>query len=628
MKSPYLSIALAASLLLGSFSTKQLSAQKAAKAPTIRDAYKAHGTDLKVYDEHLTFLASPFLEGRLPGTRGMEIAKDYVQHFFMKAGLQPPFASGQSWRQDFPLRGVRGVVSSHMRIGEQQLVAGQDFHALSLGAGGQAKGELVFVGYGIQKGAGSYSSFAEGDDLTGKIAVCLRFEPMDASGKSKWVKRARWGMRAGFAYKMRSLLKLNPSAILFVNPPGAADPRAKGLMAAATGGRTRGQLPVFALSDAAAEHLVKAYDPQQRSLMQLRILADEGRVFVPLGVEGDVSAKIGFTGTKGQNIGGLLPGKGALADEIVVIGAHLDHLGMGQFGSRSGGGELHPGADDNASGVAAILMIAEKLRKEYDAMPAEASARSILFLAFSGEESGLNGSRYYTRHPIAAVAKHAIMLNFDMIGRIQNGGLSVSGTGTAKGMMTWLKPVLDRSPLDLKVRKGVMAASDHFPFHQAQIPTLFAIVSPIHGDYHTPRDTADKINRVDAVHAMRLYKEIGLAAATRQARFEFARGGQQQQRQRRRGRSAVRVSFGIRPGSYDADEQGVFVGGVTPGSPAEKGGLEKGDRMVEWNGKPIGNVMSWMRFLLQAKPGDRVKVTVLRNGKKKVLEVTLQGRRR
>jgi aminopeptidase YwaD len=255
----------------------------------------------------------------------------------------------------------------------------------------------------------------------------------------------------------------------------------------------------------------------------------------------------------------------------------------------------------------------------------------VLFLAFSGEESGLNGSRFYTRNPIRPIDQHAIMLNFDMIGRIQDGGLSLSGTGSAKGMMEWLQPIVDKSPLNIKPSAGVMAASDHYPFYQARVPVLFAIVSPLHADYHTPRDTADKINRVDAVHAMRLFRDIAAKVATIEEPIEYsqtARGNRPRQAGSgdQRPRMRLNVRFGIMPGSYESDAKGVLVGDVTSGGSAEKGGIEAGDRMVKWNGKAINDVRDWMTKLMQHKPGDKVKVTVLRDGKQKELTVELQGR--
>jgi hypothetical protein len=376
--------------------------------------------------------------------------------------------------------------------------------------------------------------------------------------------------------------------------------------------------------------------------MELRKRADVGRVIEALGTV-TLAAEITEKQTTAENVGALLPGRGALADEIVVIGAHLDHLGMGEFGSRSGAGKLHPGADDNASGSAALLLLADKLVASYRALPESAALRTIVLLAFSAEESGLNGSAYYCKHPIAPIAQHAFMINFDMIGRIEGKRLSVSGAKTGAGLPEFLAPYFEATPLKIVQPSGMSGASDHTPFYNAGIPVLFGIIADFHADYHTPEDVVEKLNRVDATHTIRLFHQVALGIARRPERFahqkvgraprpdappptaEAAPSGDAQEGEAppRRGGG---VRFGVMPGAYDEDvKEGVVVSAVTEGTPAEKAGVKAGDVIVEWNGTKVENVQQWMPLLQAGKPGDKVKVGLRRGTEVLTVEAVLEA---
>jgi len=379
---------------------------------------------------------------------------------------------------------------------------------------------------------------------------------------------------------------------------------------------------VFMLGAEAAERLVAATDPEGRTLGELRALADAGTAIVELGGELALEAELTRSRMVAENVGGLLPGRGALAGELIVIGAHLDHIGMGRFGSRSGPGELHPGADDNASGSAAVLMLADRLARSYAELPDDADLRSLLFVCFSAEESGLNGSRHYVANAVAPLEDHALMINFDMIGRIRSGRLSVSGVNTVEGMAEWLEPVLAESPLEIVQPKSSPGASDHSSFLREQIPALFAIIADFHGDYHTPADVSWKINRAAAVQTVDLFHRVALDTARRAGRFQFV---EPPQSSLRGFMSRVRVRVGIAPGSGDG-ELGVEVRSVSPGLAAEEAGVLAGDRLVRWDGRKIDDVAGWLGMLVEHEPGDVVRVGVLRDGEEVTLSLTLRAR--
>lgn len=603
----------------------------------IADALAAVSEEVRVYNDHLTILASPWMEGRVPGSRGMERAMEYVEDHFKQTGLVPAFpkteegrggfetiTANASYRQPFPLGGTSKVTQQEFSVGAATFVPGTDFSVLGLGANGSVDGDMVFVGYSINNGPEGYSSFNDDDDLTGKVALMFRFEPVNDEGVSRWG-NGTWSARAAFNGKLNAIKGRNPAAIVIINTPGTNDPRADQLMDANSAGGKVVDVPVVMMSTAAAEALVKKADPEGRSLTDLRKLADEGRSVVALNGSAHIATRIETEALIAENLGGVLPGKGDLADEYIVIGAHLDHLGMGYFGSRSGPGELHPGADDNASGSAGILIFAEKMKAVYEALPEDADARSILFMCFSAEESGLNGSSYYTNHPIVPLDDHTLMINFDMIGRIENKRLSVSGYTTGEGLGDWLEPYFADTPLTVVASDRISGASDHSPFMARQIPILFGICADFHADYHTPRDISSKINRVSAVETIDLFSNIATGLATRPERFAWAGGRNGSAATPAPTRAGTSVRVGIRP-SYTDEATGILVEAVTPDSPASRAGLAEGDRLFRWDGQKIENMTAWMEMLAKNKPGDKLKIGVMRDGEEITLDIELEGR--
>lgn len=326
-------------------------------------------------------------------------------------------------------------------------------------------------------------------------------------------------------------------------------------------------------------------------------------------------------GTNAENVIGILRGKGELANQFVVVGAHLDHLGDGQLSSRGQTGILHTGADDNASGVAGMLVMAESLAAEYAELPGD--RRSVLFIAFSGEESGLKGATYYVENPIAPLASHTLMINFDMIGRVEEGRLSVSGVGTGQGLEDVVTPIFEASSLIEQVESGLSGRSDHWAFYESRVPVLFVTQTDQHDDYHTERDVSWKINRTQGAHTARVFTQVVHAVASASDEFQFVGGPRAASGP---GMGSIKVRFGIRPGSYVEGVEGVAVGGVTPDSPAEYAGLQAGDVLVAWNGQKVGDVRDWMGQLMRHEPGDVVTVTVERKGQRIDLKATLQDR--
>ncbi len=658
--------------------------------------------DAIVYRQHILSLANPFMEGRAPGTKGNRVAADYIEWHYKNLGLTPAFPAETvkaadtntdaadtdrddpadsdqhdanagndpfvSYRQVFKAPASRRPGDTYKLVAQDvtydvkgrtvTLQPGKDFNIIGHSGSGVATGPLVFVGYSLDVEEKDYSTYPVGADLTGKIVIMFRYEPMDANGKSKWAEEDQpWSAAAAINAKFREAVAHKAAAIILVNPPGAAGAKADRLEDMSYAGSRPQRMPVVMLSRAAASSLIQAADPRHRSLMDLRQEADasggivEFAESVPVTVSADIKKQDLMT----DNVGAILRGKGKLADQYIVIGSHYDHVGYGYFGSRTGAvGKLHPGADDNASGTSGNLLLAQKLAKAYAVLPDDADARSVLFLAFSAEESGLVGSRYYTKHMIAPAGDHYLMLNMDMIGRLREdsdhkGKLEVGGVGTGEGLQRWSKPYWDGSGLNIKESRIGASNSDHFSFYQMKIPDLFFFTG-LHNDYHAPSDTADTINVEGAVKVTDLVFRVALDAAQREEAMPFSDGSKRDQPEDEDAPAAAhaanphaanphaaqadedpadtvrpgrRVRFGIMPGNYNDDEPGVQVGDVMEGLPAARAGLKADDRLMKWDDTALTNVMALQVCMEKATPGQTVKITYLRKGEEHTVDVKL-----
>jgi len=605
-------------------------AQAAPTAPEapLAQSFAELGPDVARYHEHVVTLADPFMDGRLPGTPGMELAKQYCEYWLERAGVNPAFAGDTGdlrWRQPFPLGASLDVGALSLATQGARMLPGDDIQALGLGSGGTATAEMVFAGYGIESGPNGYTSFDESVSLADKVVAIFRFEPMDESGQSKWGD-GRWSQASGLSDKIAAVAKQKPAAIILINPPGADDERANQLMSSGSGGTQSAEVPVVHMSHQGAARML-ADNGFASTLLELRQHFDEGGRPVATGVEATVAVELERTPLVAENVAGILPGRGDLANEYILIGAHLDHLGLGDFGSRRGAGSLHPGADDNASGSAAILMLADKLKQSYDALPGDTPARSIIFMLFSGEESGLNGSRYYVNNPSVPLENIALMINFDMIGRIKNQRMQIASTDSGVGLHEFTAAIAANSPLEVLLPDGLGGGSDHIPFYNREIPAVMGSLAgaDFHDDYHTPDDVVAKINRVDAVHVVNLFHQIALNAAQQAKAWEFQSERNNDSTAGGSTLSEIKVRFGIMPGNYDDTEPGIVVAGVTPEGSADKAGLLEGDRLLRWDGQKITDVQAWMGLMSKHNPGDIVNVGVIRDGEEITLPVTLQA---
>lgn len=593
--------------------------------------------DVLLYNQHVTTLANPFFEGRAPGTKGNLRAADYVAFTFEQLGIEPAFtdASGNpAYFQNLEWGETVELNASTVSLAGEQLTLDEQYTVLGYSAAGKAEGQAVFVGYSIVSGPDGYMNYEERGDLGGKIAIAMRFEPMDDAGVTMWGDNGEWSFNAALQQKVAAAARRGASAVILVNPPGAADPRATSLIDMNSTRQGEYTVPVVMVDHEAMDRFIRKADAQGRSLLDLRKLADAAPVVLDLpNAELTLDIDISREPTLTPNVGALIPGRGELADELIVIGAHYDHVGYGYFGSRGGpeaAGTIHPGADDNASGTSGLLLAAKHLAEYYEDLGPDEPARGTLLLAFTAEESGLIGSRHYVQNPIRDLKQHALMLNMDMIGRLRDESLEVGGINSAVGLEEWLQPFLNNTGLEIQpMQASMFGRSDHASFYQAGVPAMF-VFTGLHEEYHGPADTADLINREGAVRVVELVADIAMSAIVREEPFVYqamTAGGRDAQDLPQGTPRGMRVRFGIQP-RYDEGTSGIFVDAVSDGTSAADAGLQVGDRIIKWGRNDITDIESWMPHLAAAEPGDKVEVTFVRDGQEQTTTVTLKPSRR
>ena len=339
---------------------------------------------------------------------------------------------------------------------------------------------------------------------------------------------------------------------------------------------------------------------------------------------GQFNARASAEIVEGHNVGAVLPGQGPLADQWIVVGAHHDHLGRGLFGSRGGQGQIHEGADDNASGTAAVLLAAELVAQHFadDSSP----RRSIAFVTFSGEESGLNGSRFFAENPPMPLESIALMINMDMVGRVSEGAITVNGVGTGDALQELVNGAMTTTDLEVRVPNGLTSRSDHAEFYRRGVPVLFITEAIFPDEYHTPDDESWMIEFGPGAAVAEFAAELTQRAATlAQAPayqeiegFETGEGGPSL--------GDIKIRFGIKPGNYGDTDPGIAVAGVSPDTSAEKAGIQDGDRLLLWNGSEIVGMREWMLMMAEHEPGDIVEVTIIRDGQEMIVPVMLLPR--
>lgn len=559
----------------------------------------------------LFFLAGEECEGRGLRTEGIHKAAAHIAAEFQKAGLKTPFPDG-SYFQPF------GVKETYLEAGPHRLtLTGPDgkavevpfnkgFTVSGLSGKGTVGGGLVFAGFGIT--SDRYDDY-KALDVKNKVVIVLRQTPRARAKTDPLFNQEETAKHSPLTAKIGLAAKNGAAAVVFVNDrdmAGKDDPLMPFDYAAEDG--KSGSLPVVHVTRTEIEKALG------KPLGDIEAQIDKELKPNSFAVEGwsaTVQTAVGIREIAAKNVVGYVEGSGPLKDETVVIGAHYDHLGRGEKGTKElGSTAIHYGADDNASGTAALL----ELARRYAARP-NREGRRVVFVAFSGEERGLFGSLAYTGKPPFPLKDTVAMLNMDMVGRVRadeksgKDRLVVGGLGSARTFEKLIDEANMKAGFHVAKDKAGVGPSDHTSFYLAKVPVYFFFTGE-HEEYHTPKDRPETINFAGIARVADLVDSLATTIATTRERPEYVAGATGSMG----GRAAGGPKLGIMP-RYEGGSEGMEISGVMPGGAAEAAGLKKGDRITAIGGKPVKNVQDYMAAMSGLKRGEDVEIAVTRDGK-------------
>lgn len=556
---------------------------------------------------HVRYLSSDEIKGRMPGEKGAEKAARYIADNFAASGLEPSGDRG-TFYQYFPLPervmpGELNSLSVTVKGKKRQFELGRDFFPLAVSASGYVSGELAFAGYGISAPELGYDDY-EGLDVSGKIVLLLRGTPGDM------IRGSHFADYTSIRYKVMNAAEKGAKGVIFTTPDSLAEEGDLGSFAFELPSDGTPVEAVVIRRDLAREIIRSAGgDPGVFEAMH----PETRTVSFPIpGSEAEIRVDLVTVRGDGSNVIGLLPGEDpVLRNEVIVIGAHYDHLGTGgNFASHvRGKGDVYNGADDNASGVAGLLELGE-----YFAQGRHRLKRSLLFVAFSGEEIGLLGSSHYIENPKFPPENTIAMINMDMIGRLAENKLMAIGVGSSKEWEGLIGRANSGISLGLTYIDAAFGPSDQTVFFADNIPAVLFFTG-LHEDYHTPGDDWTKINADGEVKVLGLIANLVAELGGGEGKITFSEGSAGYH-----GPPGLNVYLGTTP-DYSDREKGVRLSGVKKDSPAEKAGLSKNDRIIELDGIRIDNVSDYLGALAFTNPGIPVELVIVRAGKRMTVYV-------
>ena len=571
---------------------------------------------------HVRVLASDAMEGRGIGTKGIDAAAKYIAEEMERSGLKPGGLDG-TWFQPFEMTvGVAVGTNNALSISGNTFAFDRDWRPFAFSDSGTVDAPILFAGYGITAPENDWDDYAN-IDAKGKIVVVLRHEPAEKDPHSKFA-GAEFTRYSEFRVKAINARVHGAVGMILVNDtlahPGETETLEKiepegdasfaGVVAIHVTRATADRLllPSGTNADRLERALIEGGKPASQDLEKsaAKITVDLAKTKKPV-----------------KNVVGILPGVDEeMSKEAIVIGAHYDHLGFGGRDSLDPDktGQVHNGADDNASGTSALLAIGRHFGQHPDGPP----RRTLIFIAFTAEEAGLGGSSWYVNHPLWPLDKIDAMLNMDMVGRMNDHKLVIFGADTA----TEFGKVIEDCNVDhlvVTAKGDGYGPSDQTAFYAKNIPVLFFFTGA-HADYHRTTDDADKINAEGLAAVARMTARIAGVLADRDHRVTFVSSQNVAHAQGSVGSAGGGYGsyFGSIPDFSESDVPGVAITGTRAGSPADKAGLVAGDRIVKFGDVPIGNLYDMVFALRKYKPGDEVDVTVVRGSEQKTFKATLQ----
>jgi aminopeptidase YwaD len=560
--------------------------------------------------QHITYLASDELEGRMTGTDALYKAADYLKSEFESYGLEPLFDG--SYFQDFPFMekleiGKNNTIDIEFRgvnsPGGHSLKLNEEFVPLSFTDNISIECALVFVGYGISAKDLEYDDYA-GIDVKDKIVVVFRNHPDMKSPHSKFEQYS------SLRYKTTNARDKGAKGIIFINTSDKTDDPLIELKydnAAKITGISAVQVKRSVLSFISLTDLQNEIDS---TLKPKSFLIDKDYTV-------NLVTEVNEVKGKSVNVGGIVKAtNNKFPGEYLVIGAHFDHLGWGgQNSLYMGKPSIHNGADDNASGTTGLLELAEKFATIKDKIN-----RDIVFISFSGEELGLLGSSYVVNNFPLPIENDMTMINMDMIGRLNDKkDLIVYGTGTSS---KWKSLLDDKNEYDfnLTFNDEGFGPSDHSSFYGKKIPVLFFFTGT-HTDYHKPSDDTDKINSAGQEKVVKYVYDVAFSIVNADTKPDYISVEKKDTGKM----MGSRVYVGTVP-DFAGEVDGYKLGGVTDGSPAAKAGLQAGDIIIQFGEKKISNIYDFTYAIGNYVPGDKVNVIIKRGEKEMTVEIELGSR--
>ncbi len=566
--------------------------------------------------EKLTYIASDELEGRMTGSKGIQLAADYISAIFSDQGLQPLADNADyNWPFDF-------VAEVKIKDGENALVVNEksyelnkDFKPLASTESGSVNGNIVFAGYGLKINDGkdyeydSYTSL----EVTNKVVMVLEGYPDELDEE----KEKLFERNIASGYKQMIARQNGAKAVLIVTP------RVSGGDSHEIVG-TSGIVSLNITEDVANAILAD----KETSIEDLKDKLKDGD---PKGlehlfeteIEAQIETQVERVIKQDNNIIGVIPSTTPEADYI-FIGAHYDHLGFGETNSRSVGEDkhaIHNGADDNGSGTVAVIELAEYFAGIKKENP-DAITYNLVFCLWSGEELGLLGSNSFATNLPVPAEKVKAYLNFDMVGRVKDNKLDIQGLGSAEEWKGIFEKKNVVSGFDLTLADDPYLPTDATAFYLKGVPVA-SFFTGVHMDYHTHKDDVELINFED-MH--RVTKFASLITKELMKPEQALTYKQVKVKSRKSSKGALSVSLGTIPAYAGSDEPGVAIQGVRPGGPAEKANLVGGDMIVGLNGKEVNNIYDFMNILNELKPDVEIDIVVIRDGEKKNLKITPEAK--
>jgi len=570
---------------------------------------------------HVKYLASDELQGRGSGTEGNRLAGKYIADFFKANGI-PPLAddyfqkftvpTGYSIKPEtkakFFVKVIpQGVAPESVKPVAMSWKTGTDYTPLAFSDNGTVSGEIAFVGYGISNPAAGYDDYA-GIDVKGKILVIIRGTP-----EKKVDPHSKFAEHASLRTKVTVARDKGAAAIIFVSQPSDSADQLMPLKYETAMG-TSGIMAIHC-----TRTIIDKIFPRERKMPFAEkdiVATQKPSSFILPNVSTELTIGLERQLSETANIIGVIRGTNpARAEEYIAIGAHYDHLGMGEYGSLYAGKKQlpHYGADDNASGTAAIMEIAARLAKQ----PLE---RPVIVMAFSGEEMGLLGSAHYVKNPHVPNTKIAAMINLDMVGRLKDNKLNVHGTGSSSKWNGWIDSLAKLHQFELSKSEDGFGPSDHSSFYGQDRPVLFFFTG-LHSDYHRPTDTWDKINYTGEARIIDFVGNVIMSIASMNTLPDFVKVKQSADASRP---MKFSVTLGVIP-DYSNNPKGLKITGVRENSAAAKAGIQTDDIIIKLGETTIKNIYDYTYALGKFKAGDEAMITVLR-GPREDKEVTVKVR--